>query len=295
MVQRPDAILIAGPTASGKTRHALELANQFDGEIVNADSMQVYPVLRVLTARPDDDELAQAPHHLYGHAAIEKPYSVARWIADVEGVLVDLKNRDKVPIFVGGTGLYFRALLEGLSPVPDIPEHIRNDVRASLIEEGSEALHLKLQQLDHEAAARLAPGDSHRIARALEVVLATGNPLSVHHAQDDGLGGILSGIASEKVILLPGKPILHERIHQRADLMMKFGAVEEVEKLLSLNLPSEATVLKAIGVKQISSFLEGNISFPQVLELLKTATRQYAKRQSTWFRNQFDDSWKIIF
>ncbi len=293
LVQRPDAILIAGPTASGKSKLAVELAEKWEGEIINTDSMQIYPVLNVLSARPSADDLQRVPHHLYGYAQIEEAYSVARWLSDAEPIARDIWDRNKVPIFVGGTGLYFKALVEGLAATPDIPAALRQEIRDGLLERGSEALHNKLASLDPDGAAKLKPGDSHRITRALEVIRATGYPLA-HFQNVRVADGILVSKNVSKIVLLPERKLLHERINLRSEQMVKEGALEEVADLMKLCLPDYATVLKAIGVSQLGGYLRGEISLDEALEKLKTATRQYAKRQSTWFRGQFDESWNVV-
>ncbi len=293
VVQKPEAILIAGPTASGKSKLALDLAAKHGGEIINTDSMQVYPVLDVLTARPAAEDLQAAPHHLYGHAELKRPYSVMRWLQDVKPVLSDVVGRQKVPIFVGGTGLYFRALLEGLATVPEIPEEVRRQIRTDLTEIGAESLHARLAKVDPEAADRLKPGDGQRIARAFEVFTATGKPLAFFQSQL-GEPALIGAESVEKILVLPDRSLLHQRISDRADVMLEQGAVEEVRALLALDLPDDATVLRAIGVAQLREVLLGEQSPDAALEQLKIATRQYAKRQSTWFRNQFDESWQIL-
>lgn len=290
---RPDAVLIAGPTASGKSGMALNLANRWGGEIVNVDSMQIYPVLDVLTARPPVDDLNRFPHHLYGCADPAAAWSVERWRLDAERVMADIRHRGAVPIFVGGTGLYFRALDDGLSRVPEISSEIRESVRNNLQTLGSEALHKQLKTLDEAGAFRLKPGDSHRIARALEVVLSTGKPLAHFQAELDS-PPLTKGLNCERIVLFPPRLLLHERINARAEWMLDNGAIEEVEKLLALDLPASATLLKAIGVRQISEYLCGKIDRPTLVAQLQAATRQYAKRQCTWFRGQFGPEWRFL-
>ncbi|MFD0917634.1 tRNA (adenosine(37)-N6)-dimethylallyltransferase MiaA [Pseudahrensia aquimaris] len=287
-----DAILIAGPTASGKSAFAVDLAERVDGEIINTDSMQVYPVLNVLTARPPKEDLERVPHHLYAHVDPRLSYSAAQWVQHAEAAFSDVTKRGRVPIFVGGTGLYFMALEEGLSAVPPIPEDVREGVRQELIDRGAPHMHAKLAQLDPAAAARLKPGDSHRIARTLEVVLAHGKPLASFH-EDDQNSGFLSGKRLQKHLLMPPRSTLHKRIDQRAGAMLDGGAIDEVRALLALNLPRDATALRAIGVSAIGSYIRGEQSLSETENLLKTATRQYAKRQSTWFRNRLGEKWKV--
>ncbi|MEE9315054.1 MAG: tRNA (adenosine(37)-N6)-dimethylallyltransferase MiaA [Rhizobiaceae bacterium] len=291
-VQKPDAILIAGPTASGKSKLALELARRYGGEIVNTDSMQIYPVLRVLSARPDEVDMAQTPHHLYGYAPIEEPYSVARWLEDAKQKANELWKRDVVPIFVGGTGLYFKALEEGLAGTPDIPSQIRAEIRADLLRDGSEKLHGRLQKLDPKGAENLQPSDGHRIARALEVVVSTGNSLQFFQNQPVSQP-LLSGKNCQRLVLMPERSLLHTRINSRTEQMMDEGAIDEVRALLALNLPIEATVLKAIGVPQLSDFILGKQALNESVEKIRAATRQYSKRQSTWFKGQFSDDWQF--
>ncbi|MEM9732689.1 MAG: tRNA (adenosine(37)-N6)-dimethylallyltransferase MiaA [Pseudomonadota bacterium] len=291
--KRPDAVLIAGPTASGKSALALQAAQHWGGEIVNVDSMQIYPVLHVLTARPPQEDLACVPHHLYGYADPAQTWSTERWRLDAQGVMAEIKAKGAIPVLVGGTGLYFRALDEGLSRVPPIPETIREDVRHRLVRDGSEALHGELASLDRAGAQGLAPGDSHRIARALEVVLATGKPLAHFQNQVDS-PPLTQGMKCHRIILEPPRPVLHERINTRSEWMLNNGAVEEVEELLKLHLPHTATIMRAIGVPQISDYLAQTIDRKLLLERLQAATRQYAKRQSTWFRGQFDARWQRL-
>lgn len=291
-MQRPDAILIAGPTASGKSKLAVELALQWGGEIINTDSMQIYPVLDILTARPDKSDLKKVPHHLYGFAPLERPYSAALWLEQARQQTEDIRSRDAVPVFVGGTGLYFRAIEEGLARIPDIPDETRQLVRSRLTLEGSEALHRELTQLDPEGAARLKTGDSHRIARALEVVLATGKPLA-HYQNQQGHPPVIAGNRVEKIVLMPKREVLHHRINLRTDWMLENGALDEARELLALKLPPHSTVLKAIGVRQLEKLLYGEFALNQAKEQIKAATRQYAKRQSTWFNGQFDAGWQF--
>ena len=291
-MQRPDAILIAGPTASGKSKLAIEEALRWEGEIINTDSMQIYPVLDILTARPDAEDLKKVPHHLYGFAELAEPYSVARYLDDAQVIANDIWQRGRIPIFVGGTGLYFRGLLEGLAATPEIPAELRAEIRSELEQFGSEKMHRKLADLDPGGAANLRPGDGHRIGRAMEVILATGKPLS-HFQKLPHSEPILAGKNAEKIVLMPQRNVLHERINLRTDWMIENGAIDEVRALLKLELPADSTVLKAIGVSQLGSFIHGKLSIKQAKEQIKAATRQYAKRQSTWFNGQFDQTWQF--
>ncbi len=287
-----DAILITGPTASGKSALALEWADRYNGVIINADSMQVYDTLSVLTARPGAADLAAADHRLYGHVPALVAYSTGQWLRDVKAEIGKLREAGRLPIFVGGTGLYFRALTGGLSDMPAIPDHIRRTWRSALEEEGPAALHARLASLDPQTAARLQPSDGQRIVRALEVLEASGRPMS-----SLAVGGgemIVDPARARKIVVLPDRARLHERINRRFEEMLEGEAVEEVRRLLALAPPVELPVMKAIGVRQIASLLEGAMSRRQVIEEASAATRQYAKRQMTWFRNQMDESWERL-
>ncbi len=287
-----DAILIPGPTASGKSALALRLARERNGVVINADSMQVYDTLRVLTARPSEDEMEGVPHCLYGHVPASNAYSTGEWLRDISALLSDLRVQRRFPVIVGGTGLYFKALTGGLSDMPVIPEGIREGLRARLIEEGAAKLHAELSSRDPAMAETLQPGDGQRIVRALEVLEATGK--SIRDFQQARGPMIVDPERVQKFVVLPERPVLHDRINRRFEAMMESGAVEEVQALLALNLPPDATAMKAIGVSQIADMLAGRMSQAEVIERSAAATRQYAKRQMTWFRNQMGDDWTRI-
>ncbi len=277
-----DAILIAGPTASGKSAFALDLAERRGGMIVNADSMQVYRELRIVTARPGEAEQSRAPHRLYGFRSGAAPYSVARWLDDAARAIGEARAQGLIPIFVGGTGLYFKALLEGLSPVPEIPEDIRGYWRKRGAVETSRALHALLSERDPAAAARLRPSDTQRIVRALEVIDATGRSLT-QWQQDEG-APLLDGARSEKYVIAPERAGLYRACDARAARMIESGAIGEVAALLRMGLDPALPVMRAIGVRPLGAYLRGETDLETALERLQKGTRRYAKRQLTWAR-----------
>lgn len=287
-----NAILITGPTASGKSALAVELAKRHDGVVVNADSMQVYDTLRVLTARPSEEEMQGVPHHLYGHVPAGAAYSTGGWLRDVSALLPTLRAAGRLPVFVGGTGLYFKALTGGLSDMPEIPEALRKALRSRLLEEGPAGLYAELAVADPAMAASLNRQDGQRIVRALEVMKSTGRSIADFQGQS-GLV-IIDADEARKIVVLPDRAVLHQRINGRFEKMLQQGAEDEVRALLALDLPAEAPVMKAIGVSQITAMVRGEMTRDEVLEKGAAATRQYAKRQMTWFRNQMDDSWERL-
>jgi len=291
---RPDkiAVLIAGPTASGKSALALALAAEVGGAIVNADSMQVYRDLRIITARPTPEDEARVPHRLYGHVDAAVNYSVGRWVADAAAALAQAGDQGLLPIFVGGTGLYFKALTQGIAAVPPIPEDVRSTVRARLAAEGPQALHAELAQRDPAVAGRLQPADRSRIARALEVIEATGRSLADWHRE--GLPPVLDETRVAKVFLAPERAEVHDRIDARFDDMLARGALEEVRALAARNLDPLLPAMKAHGVPWLIRHLKGEITRNQAAEGGKQDTRRYVKRQFTWFRHQLSDWPRIV-
>ncbi len=285
-----DAVLIAGPTASGKSALALKLARDFGGAVINADSMQVYRELRILSARPDEGERKLAPHHLYGFVSALETFSVGKWLEAAERALEDCRAKDLLPLVVGGTGLYFAALTEGLSPIPEIHAAIRVDARQRLAEIGNERFHAELSLRDPVMGERLAPGDSQRLVRAWEVIEATGQSL----AEWQQLKGtpVLTGSLA-RFVLKPDRAWLQARIATRFEAMIDAGALEEVRALKAQGLNNGLPAGRALGVPQLSAFLDGNISLEQAKADAVAETRRYAKRQITWFRHQMRD-WKII-
>ena len=278
--------LIAGPTASGKSALALALAEKHGGTIINADASQVYAELRVLSARPSVEEEARAPHRLFGHVDGTADYSAARWAEEAKEAIGEAHTEGRLPILVGGTGMYLRTLLDGIAPVPPIDPAIRDTVRAMAVSDAYRALTTE----DAQAAARLNPSDTTRIARALEVVRSTGRPISAWQAER--VGGIGDAIALHPLILLPERAWLVERCDRRLAAMFEGGAVEEVRALMQrTDIPASAPVRRAIGVAEISDWLNGAIDRDTALARAQAATRQYAKRQYTWLRHQPPADW----
>ncbi|MBB4423456.1 tRNA dimethylallyltransferase [Bradyrhizobium sp. CIR48] len=281
------AVLIAGPTASGKSALALELALSTDGVVINADSMQVYRDLRIITARPTQNEEARAPHRLYGHVDAAVNFSAGAWVSDAATALDEAKAEGRLPIFIGGTGLYFKALTAGLSVVPPIPAEVREDVRARLERNGVEALHAELARRDPSAAERLNLRDRTRIARALEVVEATGRSLLDWH--QEGQPPLLPKDSFRAVFLAPERDELYARIDARFDAMLGAGALSEVERLAARNLDPLLPAMKAHGVPALIRHLRGELSLEQAATTGRADTRHYAKRQFTWFRHQLPE------
>ena len=280
-------MLIAGPTASGKSALALELAQKAGGVIINADSMQVYRDLNVLTARPTRDEEALVPHRLYGHVDAAVNFSAGGWVTDAAEVLAEARAQNRVAIFVGGSGLYFKALTRGLSAVPPIAPEVRESVRARLERDGVEALYAELAQRDPACAERLKPRDRTRIARALEVVEATGRSLTDWHR--DGLPPLLPPGQFSALFLAPDRDQLYVRIDARFEAMLKAGALEEVAALGARRLDPLLPAMKAHGVPALLRHLEGEIPLEEAAAIGRADTRHYAKRQFTWFRHQLPE------
>lgn len=287
-----NAILIAGPTASGKSALALDLAERNGGVIVNTDSMQGYSVLDVLTVRPGPAELARVPHFLYGHVDPSTAYSTGAWLRDVTKLIDDGTLSERPVIFVGGTGLYFRALTEGISEMPDIPKSIRDRWRYELQEQGAVRLHRILLREDSAAGMMLRPTDGQRIVRALEVLDASGR--SILEWQAARGRPLIDRSSARFFVIEPERAALVERIDARFDRMLDKGALDEVKQLSALGLDPDLPAMKAIGVRELQAALAGAISFPEAIERAKIATRQYAKRQTTWFRHQLGPEWQRL-
>jgi tRNA dimethylallyltransferase len=282
------AVLIAGPTASGKSALALALAREFGGTIINADSMQVYRDLRIITARPSPSDEALVPHRLYGHVDASQNYSVGRWYREAAETLAAMAQ--SLPIIVGGTGLYFKALTVGLSSVPPIPSDLRAGLRARLDRDGTAPLHAELRERDPVMAGRLMPGDRARIARALEVVIATGRSLAEWHKT--GMEPGLNAQSAIRLFLEVDRAELYRRIDARFDAMIATGALEEVQTLYFRQLDAQLPAMKAHGVPWIIGYLRGEMDLATAIAGAKRDTRRYTKRQATWFRHQLPDwSW----
>lgn len=282
----PPLALIAGPTASGKSALALALAERANGVVINADSAQVYRDLRIVTARPSAADEAQAPHRLYGYRDGAEPWSAAAWAADAKAAIGAAHGHGRLPILAGGSGLYIRTLLQGIAPVPEIDADIRAEVRAMKLADAYNAL----TDEDAQTAARLRPTDSARVCRALEVVRSTGSPLS--DWQQQRAGGISEAVELQPLILLPPRDWLYNRCDRRFDEIIADEGVEEVNSLLQRDLSSTLPVMRAIGVAEIAALLARQISREQALAAGRIATRQYAKRQFTWFRRQPPADWQ---
>lgn len=287
-----NAILIAGPTASGKSALALDIAERKGGVIVNTDSMQGYSVLDVLTARPSAAETARVPHYLYGHVHPSTAYSTGAWLRDVTGLIAEGIFSGRPAVFVGGTGLYFRALAEGISDMPDIPPSVRERWRYELKEQGAERLHRVLMHQDSAVAMQLRPTDGQRIVRALEVLDASGR--SILEWQAARGQPLIDRDSARFLVIEPDRGELVARIRARFDQMLDKGALDEVRQLMALDLDPNLPAMKAIGVRELQAAMAGHMGFPQAIERAKIATRQYAKRQTTWFKHQLGPEWQRL-
>jgi len=285
------AILIAGPTASGKSGLALVIAEAMGGVVVNADSMQVYRELAILTARPSEADLARAPHALYGFVSGREAYSAGRYGVDAANTIAEARAQGRLPIIVGGTGLYFKALLEGLSPVPATDPQVRAYWRGEAARRPAPELHALLAQRDPEMAARLMPTDPQRVVRALEVLESTGRSLADWQRQPGT--PVLAGADTLRLLVLPDRDELGSRIDARFDAMLAEGAVEEVRRLLAFGFSDELPIMRALGVAQLAVHVRGDLQLDAAAAAAKSETRQYAKRQATWLRRNMQ-SWKLL-
>jgi tRNA dimethylallyltransferase len=285
------AILIAGPTASGKSAFALETASRVGGAVINADSMQVYRDLMILTARPSPEDEARVPHKLYGHVAGSEAYSAARFADEARRAIAEARAEGLVPIIVGGTGLYFKALLEGLSPVPPVPDDVRAHWRSEAERVGAAALHGILAHRDPVMAERLRATDPQRIVRALEVLEATGRSLADWH-ETPGKPVLEEGDI-ERFVLMPEREALHWRCDARFEAMMAAGAVEEARALGGQKLDPGLPVMRALGVAPLLDLIAAKVTREEAVDRAKAETRQYAKRQITWLRGNMS-SWNVV-
>jgi tRNA dimethylallyltransferase len=279
-----DAVFIAGPTASGKSALAFALAEALGGSIVNADSMQLYGELPILTAQPDKDKRRRIPHHLYGVLSAREFSSVGRFLVLAAEALDEINLQGRMPLFVGGSGLYLRALNQGLANIPEIPAGVRSSLRRKMERNGPAALREDIARLDADEAERLAGSDPQRLLRAAEVLIATG--ISLPNWQHRAAQPLLASMRVKAVLLLPDRETLYARIDWRFDAMIAQGALEEVRALLALQLTPAHPAMKALGVPQLARHLAGDSSLEEALFKAKTMSRRYAKRQFTWFRNQ---------
>lgn len=281
------AVLIAGPTASGKSALAIEKARALGGIIVNADSMQVYDVLSIVTARPQPADLARARHHLYGFVAPDVRFSTGAWLAAVDKLIAETAG-DKVPlVFVGGTGLYFDALINGVAHVPPVAPAFVQAAEAEVANLDRQGRAALLARRDPRMVSRIVEPDRQRLVRALSVLDATGRSLA--DWQDGEQQGLLDGFEIERFVINPETEVVRARIAERFEQMMDTGAVEEVRKLMALNLSPDLPAMKAIGVREIAAWQSGEMSREAAVERAVIASRQYAKRQRTWLRNRMAD------
>jgi tRNA dimethylallyltransferase len=287
----PPVILIGGPTASGKSALALRLAERIGAEIVNADALQLYRDLCILSARPSPEEAARAPHHLFGHVDAAEGWSVGRWLTAASQTLAAVAARGRPAVVVGGTGLYFRALTHGLAEIPPVPAASRREAREVLDRLGEAGFREALAKHDPKAAARIAPGDRQRLTRAWEVFDATGRSLSDWQA--DTAPTLRQG-AWSAIALEPPRAELYARCDLRFTAMMRAGALEEVRMLIARGLDPELPAMKAVGVRELAARLRGELSEAAAVAFAQQETRRYAKRQMTWFRRQASDWLRIL-
>jgi tRNA dimethylallyltransferase len=284
-----EIVIVAGPTASGKSALALAVAEEFAGTIINADSQQVYRDLAVLTARPSTDDMARVPHRLYGVIDAAENCSVGHWLALAEAEIDAARSAGRLPILVGGTGLYLEALLNGLADVPPIPASAREEAKALYAQLGGAAFRERLAALDPVAAAKLAAADAQRLTRAYEVVRATGKPLSAWHEQQEPT----RDLRAAAVVLMPEREALYRACDARVLRMMDEGAEAEVRALRARLLPASRPAMKAVGVRELKAWLEGTANRDEAVAAMQQATRQYVKRQYTWFRRRLREGEKL--
>jgi len=281
---------IAGPTASGKSAFAVKLAKRLDGEIVNADALQVYAALQVLSARPTEAEMENIPHHLFGHIDPNIRYSTGHWLREVDPLIIDILARGKTPILVGGTGLYFKALTEGLAQIPKLPASAMRRAQAVLDADGIDTLRRLAEKLDPVASDKVLGNDPQRLLRIVSVAKGTDKPLSMWQKETHA---VLPNGTWKGMVLLPKRENLYDKINARFADMIKEGGLAEAKRILNLNLVADLPAMKAIGLRELSAHLRGEISLDEAIEQAMRQTRRFAKRQYTWLRGQMPD-WQRI-
>ena len=283
-------ICIAGPTASGKSAWAIQIAKSFSGEIINTDALQVYSELNIISARPSKSEMLSAPHHLFGHVDSNFRYSVGNWISEVENLIIDILARGKSPILTGGTGLYFRSLIEGIAKIPIIPSDIILETNKFQEQNGVEGLRNLAEKLDPKAANRVLGKDPHRLMRIINVYKATNKPISFWQ---ENTKPVVPRIFCHCAVLLPERQKLYDAINNRFDLMMKKGLLNEAERIFTKNIDPSLPIMKAIGLREFFPYFSGDISLDEAVHLAKRNSRRFAKRQFTWFRGQLKNWYEI--
>ena len=276
-------ICIAGPTASGKSAYAVRIARALDGEIINADALQVYSDLQILSARPTDEEIGDLPHHLFGHVSGKVRYSTGQWLREVESLIIDILARNKTPVLVGGTGLYFRALLHGMADIPAVAEQVSKETSERLAQEGIARLRAEAERLDPLAARRVLGDDPQRLQRIVNVAIGTGQPLSKWQAETHP---VVPSRFAKYCVLTPPRDLLYTRINTRYDEMLRAGGMDEARTVFAANYDESLPVMKAIGLRQLQRFFDDAGSLDDAVEDAKRESRRFAKRQMTWFRNQ---------
>lgn len=281
---------IAGPTASGKSAFAVKLAKRLDGEIVNADALQVYAELQVLSARPTKADMQDIPHHLFGHIRPNIRYSTGHWLREVDPLIINILARDKTPILVGGTGLYFKVLTEGLAQIPKLPSSAMGHAQLVLDADGIDALRAQAEILDPQATRKVLGNDPQRLLRIVSVAQGTGKPLSIWQQETHP---ILPAGTWKGMVLFPKRENLYDKINARFADMIREGGLAEAKHILSLNLASDLPAMKAIGLRELTAHLNGEISLYEAIDLAMRQTRRFAKRQYTWLRGQMS-GWERI-
>lgn len=287
-------IFVAGPTATGKTELAISLANQFNCEVIGVDSMQVYKYMDIGSAKPSKDELSQAPHHLIDYVDPDEPYSASRFVQDCSSAIHSIRKRKKIPLLVGGTGLYFQTLEFGMFSQPEIDESIRENLKDEVSQKGTHLLHKELHQVDPQSAERIHVNDTYRILRALEIFRSTGIPWSKYI--DDHRKTLEKSKYKKKLLKLGldrNRDELYRRINKRVSIMIELGLVAEVKKLLDMGYAANLSSMQSLGYRHITTFLGGEWSWDKTVELLARDTRRYAKRQFTWFKKDSEIAWYL--